>query len=210
MLSPDETASTLIAAGVATVHEAQGRRGLVDRVRLISGPGFAGPAVTVSIPAGDNLGVHIALERPRPGSVLCVASHGRGIFGVVGELIVEASRAAGLAGLVIDDGVRDVSQFSSPPSVAAVRVCLRGSVKRRWLSLNEPVALGGTIISPGDWVVGDADGVCVIPSHMVDTVIAASKSRLAKEETIRKRLRGGEPTLHVLGLGKMLNGDSTT
>jgi 4-hydroxy-4-methyl-2-oxoglutarate aldolase len=200
MDSSDETAATFVAAGVATVHEAQGRRGLVSGVRLVSGPAFAGPALTVAIPAGDNLGIHLALERAQPGSVLCVASGGRGKFGVVGELIIEAAHAAGLAGLVIDDGVRDVDRLRVPPSVAAVSVTPRGTVKRRCLSLHAPVALGGTLISSGDWVVGDSDGVCVIPAEWVAAVVAAAQSRVVKEEGIRERLRAGEPTTRVLGI----------
>jgi len=204
MASSNEMAANFVAAGVATVHEAQGRRGLIDGVRLVSGPAFAGPAFTVAIPAGDNLGIHLALERAQPGSVLCVASGGRGKFGVVGELIIEAAHAAGLAGLVIDDGVRDVDRLRVPPSVAAVGATPRGTVKRRCQSLLAPVALGGTLINPGDWVVGDSDGVCVIPAERVAAVVEAAQSRLVKEEGIRARLRAGEPTTRVLGVHAQL------
>lgn len=207
MVSSDEMAANLVAAGVATMHEAQGRRGLIERVRLISGPAFAGPALTVAIPAGDNLGIHLALERAQPGSVLCVASAGRGMFGVVGELIIEAAFSAGLAGLVVDDGVRDVDHFHVPPSVAAVGVTPRGTVKRRCLSLLAPVALGGTLINLGDWIVGDADGVCVIPAETAVAVVQAAQSRVFKEEGIRERLRAGESTTRVLDIHRQFEHD---
>ena len=200
MVSSDELAANLIAAGVATIHEAQGRRGLIEGVRLISGPAFAGPALTVAIPAGDNLGIHLALATAQPGSVLCIASRGGGKFGVVGELIVEAAHAAGLAGLVIDDGVRDVDRLRVPPSVAAVGRTPRGTVKRRYLSLAAPVALGKTLVSPGDWVVCDSDGVCVIPADAAGAVAEAAQARETKEDGIRERLRAGEPTTRVLGI----------
>lgn len=204
MASTDDVASGLLTAGVATVHEAQGRRGLINGVRLVSGPAFCGPAITVAIPAGDNLGIHLALERVERGSVLCVASGGKGQFGVVGELIVEAAHAAGFAGLVIDDGVRDVDLLRVPPSVAAAGVTARGTVKRRYLSLLAPVAIGGTLINPGDWVVGDADGVCVIPAEAVTAVVAAAKARVTREDGIRVQLVAGEPTTRVLGINASL------
>lgn len=200
MVSSDPTSAALVAAGVATVHEAQGRRGLIDGIRVIAGPAFAGPAMTVAIPAGDNLGIHLALERAQPGSVLCVASGGRGKFGVVGELIIEAAHAAGLAGLVIDDGVRDVDRLRVPPSVAAIGSTPRGTVKRRCISVLAPVAIGGTLINSGDWILGDSDGVCVIPVDTVAAVVEAAQSRVAREDAIRERLRAGEPTTRVLGI----------
>jgi 4-hydroxy-4-methyl-2-oxoglutarate aldolase len=191
--------------GVATLHEAAGRRGLVHAIRLLVGPAFAGPAATVAIPAGDNLGIHVLLAEAPAGSVACVASAGQGRYGVVGELIVEAARAAGIAGLVLDDGIRDAELLAAPPSIAARGIVANGTVKRRHLGLGVPVALGGVLVRPGDWVVVDTDGACVIPADRLPAVLSAAEARVRKEDTIRDALRAGETTITVLGLGTLLS-----
>lgn len=198
------TASTdLVALGVATLHEAMGRRGLARGPRLIVGPPFAGPALTVSIPAGDNLGIHALLEDAEPGSVICVASAGGG-YGVLGELIAVAARERGVAGLVIDDAIRDLGQLTAPPSIAARGVSAAGTVKRRMRGIGVPVALGGVLVRPGDEVVVDRDGVCVIPRDELGAVVTAARERVVKEDAIRAALERGETTVSVLGLGDLL------
>jgi 4-hydroxy-4-methyl-2-oxoglutarate aldolase len=197
----EETAAALVAFGVATLHEASGRRGLAAALRLLVGPPFAGRAVTVSIPAGDNLGIHLALEAADPGSVLCVASAGAGIYGVTGDLVQEAARARSLAALVIDDGVRDIELLSAPPSVVARGVRTHGTVKRRVVSIGAPVALGRVLVRPGDWVVGDHDGVFVVADTVVDDVLARAGERETKEARLRERLQAGASTVDELGLG---------
>jgi 4-hydroxy-4-methyl-2-oxoglutarate aldolase len=192
----------LITLGVPTLHEANHRRGLMRSMRLLVGEGFAGPAETVAIPAGDNLGIHLALEGAEAGAVLCVASRGRGLYGVIGELVMEAARVRGLAALVIDDGVRDIERLSVPPVIAALGICSRGTVKRRALSLAAPVALDGVLVRPGDWVIGDRNGVCVLPRNRVDEIIAAARARVEREEKLREEIRRGVPTTRVLGLRK--------
>jgi 4-hydroxy-4-methyl-2-oxoglutarate aldolase len=195
-------ATELIALGVPTLHEASHRRGLMRSMRLLVGDGFAGPAETVDIPAGDNLGIHLALERAEAGAVLCVASRGQGLYGVLGELMMEAARVRGLAALVIDDGVRDIERLSAPPVIAALGICSRGTVKRRVLSLAGPVAVDGVLVRPGDWVVGDRNGVCVLPADGVDAIVVAARARLAREEMLREEIRRGVPTTKVFGLQK--------
>ncbi|HKV32212.1 MAG TPA: RraA family protein [Candidatus Dormibacteraeota bacterium] len=190
----------LITLGVPTLHEANHRRGLMRSMWLVVGDAFAGPAQTVAIPAGDNLGVHLALEGAEAGAVLCVSSGGHGLYGVIGELIVEAARIRGLAALVIDDGVRDVERLSSPPVIAALRICSRGTIKRRAVSLGAPVAVDGLLVRPGDWVIGDRNGVCVLPAGSVDETAAAARARVEREETLRAEIRRGVPTTRVLGL----------
>src|SRR5579864_2817475 len=106
MHSHPDLAVQLVNLGVATLHEASGRRGLTGDVHLLIGDAFAGPALTVSLPAGDNLGVHLALEVAEPGTIVCVASSGSGRYGAYGELLHEAARARQVPGLVIDDGIR--------------------------------------------------------------------------------------------------------
>jgi 4-hydroxy-4-methyl-2-oxoglutarate aldolase len=195
-------AAELIALGVPTLHEANHRRGLMRSMRLLVGDGFAGPAETVAIPAGDNLGIHLALERAEAGAVLCVASRGNGLYGVLGELMMEAARVRGLAALVIDDGVRDIERLSPPPVIAARGICSRGTIKRRALSLAAPVGIDGVLVRPGDWVVGDRNGVCVLPADGGDAIVAAARARLTREETVREEIRRGVPTTRALGLHK--------
>ena len=181
----------LVELGVPTLYEAAGRRGLVEGITLISGAPFAGRAQTVEIPAGDNLGIHVGLREPRRGEVFCVASAGQGAFGVIGELLVEQLRTAGWTAIVVDDAVRDVELLAPPRSVAARRVCSRGTVKRRHGAIDDDISLGGILVRPGDWIVGDADGVVVIPAERVDDVVAAARRRLAKETRIAELVRDG-------------------
>jgi 4-hydroxy-4-methyl-2-oxoglutarate aldolase len=171
-----ETARALIAFGVTTVHEALGRRGLVSGLRLLVGPAFAGPAITVAIPVGDNLGIHALLSDAPAGAVACVASEGKGRFGVFGDLLALAARERGLAGLVIDDGVRDVIELKAPP-IAARGNASFGTQKRRVLSLHEP---------------------------KLDALIGAATARVAKEEDMRVELRRGRTSVDVLGLTSLL------
>ena len=180
-MSADPT-DRLVQLGVATLHEAMGRRGIVRGIRLLVGPAFAGPASTVSIPAGDNLGIHALLVETPAGGVACVAS----------------------AGIVVDDGIRDIDLLSAPPSIAARGVTATGTVKRRHLGLGEPIALGAVLVRPGDWIVADGDGLCVIPADRLDAAIAAAEARVTKEDGIRDALRAGETTIAVLGLGPLL------
>lgn len=201
--SSAETARALIAFGVATVHEALGRRGLASGVRLLIGPPFAGPAITAAIPAGDNLGIHALLSDAPAGAVACVASQGRGTFGVFGDLLALAACQRGLAGLVIDDGIRDAAELKAP-SIAARGNASFGTQKRRMLSLHAPIALGGILIRPGDWIVCDCDGVCVVPSTKLDALLNAAAARAAKEEDMRVEFRRGRTSVDVLGLTGLL------
>jgi 4-hydroxy-4-methyl-2-oxoglutarate aldolase len=197
----EDLAGRLCALGVATLHEASGRQAVVRDVRLLAGGPFAGRAVTVALPAGDNLGIHLALEAAAPGSVICVGSAGGGAYGVLGELLLASARARDVAGLVIDDGIRDLQLLAAPPSVAARGVSAHGTVKRR---LRQPVgaavSVGGVLVRPGDWVVGDADGVCVVPAADLDAVVARAAERERQETQVRERLERGEPSRSVLGL----------
>jgi 4-hydroxy-4-methyl-2-oxoglutarate aldolase len=191
----------LVELGVATLHEAGGRRGLVSGVQVMVGPAFAGPAVTVCLPAGDNLGIHLALEAASTGSVLCVASAGQGLYGVLGDLLLAAARAAGVAGIVIDDGIRDIADLHAPPSVAARSVSAQGTIKCRVRQgVGASVALGGVLIEQDDWVVGDRDGVCAIAAYDIADVLARGHARVCKEDGIRVRLEQGEPSRRVLRL----------
>jgi 4-hydroxy-4-methyl-2-oxoglutarate aldolase len=199
-----DTAAALAKFGVATVHEALGRRGLMRGMRLLVGPAFAGQAITVALPAGDNLGIHAALRDAPPDSVLCIASGGQGTFGVIGDLILAAAAKRGLAAMVIDDGIRDVAQLKAPPSIAARGISALGTVKRRIPSLGAAVAIGGVLVRPGDWIVGDADGVCVVPPERLSKLLEAAAAREAKEDGIRTELARGRTTVDVLGLDRLI------
>lgn len=196
-LSPPE----LLALGIATLHEANRRRNLLNGVTLVVGPPFAGPAVTVAIPAGDNLGVHLAIESADPDSVVCVASAGRGLYGVIGDLLIEAARARAIAGLVIDDGIRDRETLSGPPSVAARGINARGTVKRRLRqAVGSDVSVGGVLISSGDWIVCDEDGVIVLPESTAASVLERAIARSRSEVTSRAGLAAGVTSPKLFGL----------
>jgi 4-hydroxy-4-methyl-2-oxoglutarate aldolase len=197
----DQSAATLINLGVATLHEASGRRNLLARIRLIVGTAFAGQAHTVDLPAGDNLGLHLALESAPPGWVVCAASAGQGLYGVVGELLTESARARAITALVIDDGIRDLDQLRAPPAVAAHGVCARGTVKRRVRQpVGAPVALGGVLVTRGDWIVCDRDGVLVLPQESLEAVIEGANERVEHEARIRDLLAAGGGSRELYGL----------
>lgn len=201
MSSASLTPSELLALGIATLHEASRRRNLLNGIRLVVGAPFAGPAVTVAIPAGDNLGVHLAIDAAQPGSVVCVASAGRGLYGVIGDLLIEAARVRAIAGLVIDDGIRDLETLSAPPSVAARGINARGTVKRR---LRQPVgsdiSVGDVLISSGDWIVCDEDGVLVLPESTAVSVLEQAIVRAHSEVISRAQLAAGVTSPKLFGL----------
>jgi 4-hydroxy-4-methyl-2-oxoglutarate aldolase len=197
----NDLAGRLVELGVASLHEAAGRRHLIRHVRLLVGEPFAGPALTVGLPAGDNLGVHLALEAAEPGAILCVGSAGRGVYGVIGELLVEAARARGVAGLVVEDGIRDGNELEPPPAIAACGWSALGTVKRR---LRQPVgsdiALGGTLVRSGDWVICDRDGIVVLGADTVEAVVRAADGRVTREMEIRQQLGAGISSREIFGL----------
>lgn len=197
----DGVADRLRALGVATLHEASGRGPVARGMRLLAGEPFAGPAVTVTLPAGDNLGIHLALAAAAPGSVLCAGSAGGGAYGVLGELLMASARARGVAGLVIGDAVRDLHRLDAPPSVAALGVSAHGTVKRRVRGrVGAATSVGGVLVRAGDWVVADADGVCVVPAHDLERILDSAVAREERESAVRVRLEAGEPSTSVLGL----------
>jgi 4-hydroxy-4-methyl-2-oxoglutarate aldolase len=203
---PDVTAG-LGAAGVATVHEAAGRTGLVSpEIRPIQeGVTIAGPAVTVLCHPGDNLMVHAAVELCRPGDILVVTVSSPSTDGMFGELLATSVQARGVAGVVVEAGVRDVADLRSMGFPAWSRaVSAQGTVKSSPGSVNIPVVCGGQPVSPGDVIVADDDGVVCVPRGEAAGVLRRSHQRLAGEEDKRKQLSEGVLGLDLYGLRDVL------
>lgn len=187
----------------ATVHEAMGRRGALPAgIKPISSAmKVCGPAFTVDSPPMDNLLLHQAIYAASPGDVLVVRVSDYYEAGYWGEIMGVAAQARGLAGLVIDGGVRDSRELTAMNFPTFSRgLCIKGTLKHGGGALNKPMAVGSIVIQPGDIVLGDADGVVVVPRAEGPAILEKSIQRVDRENTIMDQLRAGKSTLEIYGL----------
>ena len=202
-----ELIATLGEQGVATIHEAQGRTGLMKPyIRPIYPTArVAGSAVTVLCHPGDNLMIHAAIEVCRRGDMLVVATKSESTDGMFGELLATSCRAHGIAGLVIDAGVRDVADLTDMHfPVWAKAISAQGTVKASPGSVNVDIVCAGALVHPGDLIVGDQDGVVIVSRHAATEVVRLGAARIEKEQMSRQRLLAGELGLDFYNLREKL------
>jgi 4-hydroxy-4-methyl-2-oxoglutarate aldolase len=201
----DEVVSDALALGTATLGESGARR-MHPRVKPVwSGARVAGPAYPLRCSPGDNLAIHVAVTRAPAGAVLVADMGGERDSGYWGEVLTTGAEARGIAGLVIDACVRDCDALAAHGfPVFSTGLALTGASKVHAGAVDRPITAGDVAVEPGDWIVGDVDGVVVIPGGELDSVLAAGRARAAKEDALFEVLRAGGSTVEEFGLDTTL------